>query len=225
VTNTGNLALTGGTFTVTGSTTFTGSGCPATLAVGASCTYSVVFRPTALTSYSGSVAFAYTSTIGAATGTGTPVSLSGSGVSAGPLAFTAVTFTCPTGTTCNTTGAGLATIAGVRTLNFPTDLPRSGLITAVVTITNSAPATATTAVTINGITVAGQGNGAGLFNQTGTTCGATLARGATCTLTITYTIPAAPPPPPARAVMGTAAVANNGSGTVNGSSNLALVGR
>ena len=82
-----------------------------------------------------------------------------------------------------------------------------------------------TAVTINGITVAGQGNGAGLFNQTGTTCGATLARGATCTLTITYTIPAAPPPPPARAVMGTAAVANNGSGTVNGSSNLALVGR
>jgi hypothetical protein len=94
-----------------------------------------------------------------------------------------------------------------------------------VTITNSAPATATTAVTINGITVGGQGNGAGLFNQTGTTCGATLARGATCTLTITYAIPAAPPPPPFRDVMGTAAVANNGSGTVNGSSNLALVGR
>ena len=91
-------------------------------------------------------------------------------------------------------------------------------------ITNTGTvATAPTAVTIGQITVAGIADT--LFSLTGTTCGATLARGATCTLTITYTIPAAPPPPPTRAVMGTAAVANNGSGTVNGSSNLALVGR
>src|SRR5262249_1928368 len=86
LTNTGTLALTGGTFSVTGSG-FTGSGCTATLAVGASCTYSVTFTPTHLSppNYSGSVTVAYTG----ATGTGTPVSLSGTGVQAGPLAFTA----------------------------------------------------------------------------------------------------------------------------------------
>jgi hypothetical protein len=211
VTNTGSLALSGGTFTITGSTTFTGSGCPATLAVGASCTYAVVFRPTAVTSYTASVAFAYTSTIGAATGTGTPVSLSGSGVSAGPLAFTAAT------------NGMLATVGGMRTLIF--NVTRGQAITSVVTIRNNGTAVGDTAVTINGITVAGQGNGATLFTQAGTTCGATLAPGATCTLSITYATPVAAPPPPARAVMGTAAVANNGSGTVNGSSNLALVGR
>jgi hypothetical protein len=213
VTNTGSLGLTGGTFTITGSTTFTGTGCPTTLAVGASCNYSVVFRPTATTSYNASVAFAYTSTIGAATGTGGPVSLSGNGVAAGPLAFTLAT------------NGTLTTTAGVRTLTF--NVTRGVPITSVVTVRNNGTtATAPTAVTITGITVAGQGNGSGLFilNQTGTTCGATLAPGATCMLSITYNTPVAAPPPPTRAVMGSAAVANNGSGTVNGSSTLALVG-
>jgi len=213
VTNTGSLALTGGTFTVTGSTTFTGSGCPATLAVGATCTYSVVFRPTAVTSYSGSVTFAYTSTTGAATGTGTPVSLSGNGVAAGPLAFTAAT------------NGTLATVLGARTLTFTIPAGRTP-VTSVVTITNiGTAANAPTPVTITGETVAGIGNGAGLFTLTGTTCGATLAPGATCTISIQYATPVAPPPPPARAVFGVAAVANNGSGANGGSTNLALVGR
>jgi hypothetical protein len=222
VTNTGSLALTGGTFTITGSTTFTGGGCPATLAVGASCTYAVVFRPTAVTSYTASVAFAYSATIGtttvSATGTGTPVSLSGNGVAAGPLAFTAAT------------NGTLATVGGARVLTF--NVTRGQPITSVVTITNNGTtATAPTAVTINGITAAGQGPGSGLFTLTGNTCPATLPPGgittpaANCTISITYNTPVAAPPPPARAVMGTAAVANNGSGTVAGSSNLALVGR
>jgi hypothetical protein len=215
VTNTGSLPLTGGTFTFTGSTAFTGTGC-GTLAVGATCNFNVVFRPTAVTSYTGSVAFAYSATIGtttvSATGTGTPVSLSGNGVAAGPLAFTAAT------------NGTLATVGGVRTLTF--NVTRGQPITSVVTIRNNGTtATAPTAVTITGITVAGQGSGSGLFTQAATTCGATLAPGGTCTLSITYNTPVAAPPPPTRAVMGTAAVANNGSNTVNGSSNLALVGR
>jgi hypothetical protein len=101
-------------------------------------------------------------------------------------------------------------------------------ITSVVTIRNTGTAVGDTAVTITGITAAGQGNGSGLFSLATTppaTCGATLAPGATCTISITYATPVAAPPPPTRAVMGTAAVANNGSGTVNGSSNLALIGR
>jgi hypothetical protein len=209
VTNTGSLALTGGTFTVSPTGIFTGSGCPATLAVGATCTYSVVFRPTALTSYSGSVAFAYTATTGPATGTGTPVSLSGNGVSAGPLAFTAAT------------NATLGTVGGGRTLTFTIPAGRTP-VTSVVTITNTGTAlNAPTPVTITGETVGGSGS----FSLTGSTCGATLAPGATCTITITYATPVAPPPPPARALFGTAAVANNGSGTVAGSTNLALVGR
>jgi hypothetical protein len=62
-----------------------------------------------------------------------------------------------------------------------------------------------------------------LFSLTGTTCGATLAPGATCTISITYATPVAPPNPQHRD--GVAAVANNGSGTNAGSTSLSLVGR
>src|SRR4029077_1947156 len=116
-----NLALTGGTITQTGSTTFTRTGtCGATLAIGATCTVSVTFRPTGLTTYSGSLAFAYTAITGPATGTGTPVSLTGSGVSAGPLAFTAAT------------NATLGTVLGMRTLTFTIPAGRAA-VTSVVT--------------------------------------------------------------------------------------------
>jgi hypothetical protein len=216
VTNAGNLALTGGTFTLTGSTTFTraGGSCGATLAVAATCTYNVVFRPTAAgTNYSGSVAFAYSSTIGPATGTGTPVSLSGTGVAAGPLAFTAAT------------NATLGTVFGVRSLIFTIPAGRTP-VTSVVTITNNGPA-GSTPVTITTESVTGIANT--LFSLTGTSCGAgtlpaTLNPGATCTISIRYATPVAAPPVtfPWR---GLAAVANNGSGTVGGSTNLALSGR
>jgi hypothetical protein len=71
--------------------------------------------------------------------------------------------------------------------------------------------------------VNGQANN--LFSLTGTTCPvppATLAPGATCTISIRYATPAAPP---ATVQLGVAAVSNNGSGTVADSTNLRLVAR
>jgi hypothetical protein len=201
VTNTGGVNLTGGTFTVTGSPIFTGSGCTATLAVGATCTEAAVFRPTAVTSYSGSVAIDYSGV------TAQAVSLTGTGVATGALAFTAAT------------NGTLGGNAGHQVLTFKIPTPRAP-VTSVVTITNTGTAATPTAVTINGITVAGAANT--LFSLTGQTCGATLASGATCTISITYATPAAPPNPQHR--NGTAAVANNGSGTNAGSSNLELHG-
>jgi hypothetical protein len=184
------------------------------LAVGAACTFNVVFRPIALTTYSGSLAFAYSALTGPATGTGTPVSLSGTGVAAGPLAFTAAT----NGTCCGV-------VAGVQTLTFTIPTPRAP-VTSVVTIRNNGAA-GSTPVTITAESVAGMANT--LFSLTGTTCGAgtlpaTLAPGTTCTISVTYATPAAPPPPLAPH-LGTAAVTNNGSGTVAGSTNLRLIGR
>jgi hypothetical protein len=202
VTNTGGVNLTGGTFTLTGSTTFTGGGCLATLAAGATCTYAVVFRPTAVTSYSGSVAIAYSGI------TGQAVSLTGAGVATGALAFTAAT------------NATLSGGLGARTLTFNVPTPRAP-VTSVVTITNTGTAATPTAVTIGQITVAGIADT--LFSLTGNSCGATLATGATCTISITYATPFAPPNPQHR--NGVAAVPNNGSGTTDGSSNLALEGR
>jgi hypothetical protein len=85
VTNTGNVALTGGTATFGGGTPqpFSRAGaaggaggtCTATLAVGASCTYNVVFHsPTGtVTTFNRTVTAAYTG----ATVTGSPVALSG----------------------------------------------------------------------------------------------------------------------------------------------------
>jgi hypothetical protein len=230
VTNTGNLALTGGTFILTPTPSPAGSpfsrsggSCGTTLAVAATCTYSVTFRPTATTSYSGSVSFAYSATIGTttvpATGTGTPVSLSGTGVSAGPLAFTAATFNCGTPSSCPS--ATLSTVAGNRTLNFGLILAPRGPVNAVVTITNTGAA-GSTPVTITGESVTGISNT--LFTSTGTTCGATLAPAGTCTITIQYATPTAPPAA-ASPWRGIAAVANNGSGTTGGSTNLQLLGR
>jgi hypothetical protein len=201
VTNTGTVALAGGTFATTGAG-FTGSGCTAKLAVGASCTYSVTFRPTHLSPpYSGMVTVAYTG----ATGSGTPVSLSGSGVNAGQLVFTTATH----GT--------LVGGAGARTLIFTIPTLRAP-VTSVVTIRNNGLA-GSTPVTITGETVAGNLNS--LFSLTGTTCVAPLAPGASCTISIQYATPTVPGTPNT----GVASVTNNGSGTSNGNTNLNLVAR
>jgi hypothetical protein len=213
VTNTGNLALTGGTFTLTGGPFFSraGGSCLATLAAGASCTYNVVFRPTAAgTTYSGSVAFAYSSISGPAAGTGTPVSLSGTGVSAGPLFFLSAT---------NGTLVTIGTGARVLTFTIPAGRPS---VTSVVTIRNNGAA-GTTPVAITGESVTGIGNTLFTLAPTTTTpCGATLAPGATCTISITYATPTGLPLVPQ---LGSASVANNGSGTTGGGTNLALVAR
>jgi hypothetical protein len=214
VTNTGSLALSGGTFTFTGSTTFTraGGSCTAALPVAGTCTFNVVFRPTASgTNYSGSVAFAYSQVAGSAA-----VSLSGTGVAAGPLAFTAAT------------NGTLGVAGGVQTLTFTIPTPRAAgtplvgvPVTSVVTIRNNGAA-GTTPVAITAQSVTGISNT--LFSLTGNTCGATLAPAATCTISITYATPVAAPPATAPH-LGTAAVVNNGSNTVAGSTNLTLIGR
>ena len=86
VTNTGGVALAGGTFTLGGGTPqpFTrattaqgGAGtCSATLAAGASCTYNVVFTPGTAVSFSRTLTVSYTG----ATMSGSPVTLTATGV-------------------------------------------------------------------------------------------------------------------------------------------------
>src|SRR5206468_8342688 len=101
VTNTGTGALAGGTFTFGGGTpqpfsrittgTFP-AGAPncnaaGTLAIGASCTIKVVFRPPTATAFSRTLTVSYTG----ATVTPSPVTLTGTGGLNGTLTFTSAT--------------------------------------------------------------------------------------------------------------------------------------
>src|SRR5581483_7559850 len=170
VTNTGNVALAGGTFTFGGGTpqpfaragVLQGGGgtCGATLAAGATCTYSVTFSPKSAAAFSRTLTVAYTG----ATVTGSPVTLTGTGVPAttGTLSFTSAT------------NGTLTTIFGIRTLTFSA---RGG--TSVLTVTN----TGTAALTITNETIAGGFT----LNGAGTTCviGSPLAANASCTLSLT----------------------------------------
>jgi hypothetical protein len=208
VTNTGNVALAGGAFTFGGGTPqpfsrpfLTGGTCGATLAVGASCTYNVVFTPATGTlngtAFTRTLAVAYTT----ATVTGSPVTLTGTAVTPGTLTFTSAT------------NGTLTTTLGVRTLTFTIPTPRAP-VTSVVTITN----TGAGALQITGETLTQIG---ALYSVTNTTCSFTapLATGGTCTVSVTYATPATAPTLPD---VGNLPVANNGSGTLNGNSNLVL---
>ena len=118
VTNTGGVALSGGTFVFGGGTpqpfsrVTTGSfpagapNCGATLAVGASCTIKVAFAPTTATSFTRTLTVAYTG----ATVTPTPVTLTGTGVATRAtmsISPNPLTITLPTG---NITGTGTVTL-------------------------------------------------------------------------------------------------------------------
>jgi len=120
VTNTGGVALSGGTFTFGGGTpqpfsrVTTGSfpagapNCGATLAVGASCTIKVAFAPATATSFTRTLTVAYTG----ATVTPTPVTLTGTGVSARAtmsISPNPLTITLPSGI-LNFTGTGTVTL-------------------------------------------------------------------------------------------------------------------
>jgi len=208
VTNTGNVALAGGTFTFGGGTpqpfaTGPGPNCGATLAVGASCNYTVVFTPTTTGFVSRTLTVAYT---GVAAVTGSPVTLTGTGVR-GRLTFTGAT----NGTLA--TGGG-----GAVTLTFTIPSPRTaGALTSVVTITNAGPGNLR--ITADSITA-----GAARFSVGTSNCfAAPLASGGTCTASITYNVPATPPTTPNA---GAASFANNGSGTnAGGNSVLNLRGQ
>jgi hypothetical protein len=204
VTNTGNEALSGGAFTFGGGTPqpFSratgvqggGGSCGTTLAVGASCTFNVVFRPptgtTNGTAFSRNLTVTFNGATGPATGTGTPVTLTGTGVTPGTLSFTSAT---------------------------------GGTLTGALLTFSTAPGTATVTVTNTGagsLQITAETfpiNIGGRFSATGTTCSFTtpLAPTGTCTITIGVT--------GTTFDFGALAVANNGSGTVAGNSLLGLL--
>jgi hypothetical protein len=204
ITNTGNVALTGGTFTFGAGTTFARQGilqgaggagtcvAGAGLALGASCTYNVVFAPTSATTFRNTLTVAYTG----ATVTGSPVTLLGTGVAAGAgtLSFTGAT------------GGTLVTLAGIRTLVFT-----AGASTAVVNVTNTGSAPLDISATSFPTNLTGR------FSLAATTCSFTtpLAPGTNCTFSIAIT--------GTTLGAGTFSVTNNGTGTTNGDTTLVLV--
>jgi len=159
VTNTGNQALAGGSFTIVGGAPFsrptagtTGGTCGTALAVGASCTYNVVFSPATGDSFSRTLTVAYTG----ASVTGTPVTLTGAGVN---MAVTPASLTFP--------GQPVGTTSAPRTLTVQnsTGTPRSLAITGLAAPFSRPTGTA------------------------GGTCGATLNSAASCTINIVFTAP------------------------------------
>jgi hypothetical protein len=173
VTNTGNSALAGGTFTFGGGTPQTYSrvttgtfptgapNCAATLAVGASCTIKVVFTvPSGLTTqttYNRTLTVAYTG----ATVTPSPVSLTGTGV----LARSNVSIT-----------------PNPLTITLP-----SGTLTgsANVTFTNTSAA-GSSSVAVTSVNVSGAGLIWSFTKGTDNCTGTNLAPGGTCTVQVTF---------------------------------------
>jgi hypothetical protein len=202
VTNTGNAALAGGTFTFGADTpqpfsrATAGGNCGATLAVGASCTYKVVFAPPTTATFSSTLTVAYTG----ATLAGSTVTLTGTGVTPGALRF------------ASATNSTLATVNSTRTLTFTIPAARAA-VTSVVTVRNAG--TGSLEITAENLPL----DGGGLFSVTGTTCSFTtpLAPNGTCTISIKYATPATAP---AAANAGTLTVNNNGAS--GGVSRLAL---
>jgi hypothetical protein len=167
VTNTGNTALAGGTFTFGGGaiqpfsrpTGTAGGTCTATLAVGANCTINVVFAPASVNTFSRSLTVAYTG----ATVTPTPVSLTGTAVA---------------------TRATVSVLPNPLTITMPT-----GVFTATgnVTLTNTATAGGAD-ITVTNVAVAGGSLFTYFFTAGTSTCtGATLAPGANCTVQVRFT--------------------------------------
>jgi len=175
VTNSGNTALAGGTFTLGGgipqpfSRITTGSfpagapNCGSTLAVGASCTIKVAFRPAAAASFSRTLTVAYTG----ATVTPVSVTLSGTGVSMRATVLISPnpqTITLPTG---SVTGTALVTLTNTQAAG--------GTSTAVSNITVSGGTLTTYFFNVGAL--------AGPDNCTGVL----LAPGASCTVTVRFT--------------------------------------
>jgi hypothetical protein len=173
VSNTGNSPLAGGTFTlgggipqpfsrVTTGTFPTGApNCGPALAVGASCTIKLVFTPTATGLITRTLAVAYTG----ATVTGSAVTLTGTGGARPALTIlpNPLTITAPHG---------------------------SASATGTVTLTNTAPAGGANA-TVSSITTAGGSFFTYLFNVGAlagpdTCTGATIAPGASCSVTVMF---------------------------------------
>jgi hypothetical protein len=172
VTNTGNSPLAGGTFTLGGGTPQpfshpgggAGGSCGATLAVGASCTYNLVFTPATAVAFSRTLTVAYTG----ATITGSPVTLTGTGAT--PSAVTILpnplTITLP---------SGVGNITGTGTVTFTNTAAAGGANVTVSNITTTGGSLFTYFFSVGAL--------AGTDNCTG----ATIAPGASCTVAVRFT--------------------------------------
>jgi uncharacterized membrane protein len=162
VTNTGAVSLSGGNFSFGGGTpqpytritsgTFPAGvpNCGTSLAVGASCTIKVRFAPTTATTFNRTLTVAYTS----ATVTGSPVSLTGTGVTTSAAAVLSV----------SPSSIDFGSVPRGSTSNTPGD----------ITISD------TGTITLTGLTIIDPD--ATHFPGTGSTCGTSLAPGQSCTI-------------------------------------------
>jgi len=174
VTNTGNVALAGGTFTFSAGTPFTrvttgtfptgAPNCGAALAIGASCTIKVQFASTATGTVTRTLTVAYG---GGAVVVGSPVTLTGTGVS---------------------TRATVAIAPNPLTIT----LPRGVLTgTGTVSLTNTAPATGSS-IAVTNVVAAGGSLLTYLFTNgplagPNTCTGANLAPGQSCSVSVRFT--------------------------------------
>jgi hypothetical protein len=175
VTNTGNVALAGGTFAFVGGTSqpfsritngsFPASApnCGTTLAAGAACTIKVVFRPATATAFNSTLTAAYTG----ATATPASVTLTGTGVS---------------------TRATVSISPNPQTITLPTG---SSTGTALVTLANTQPAGGTSTMVTN-VSASGGTFSTYFFNVGGlagpdSCTGVPLAPGGSCTVTVRFT--------------------------------------
>ena len=168
VTNTGNVALSGGTFAIGTSAPFSrpsgtaGGTCGTTLALGAGCTIKVVFAPSAATGY-----------------TQTPA-----------VSYSGVTFTPSTVTL---TGTGVATRASVSITPNPLTITLpAGTLTGTSTVTLKNTATAGgSSVSVTSVAVSGanllQGWAFNAVLGQDACTGSTLAPGGTCTVGVRFT--------------------------------------
>jgi hypothetical protein len=166
--NTGTANLTGITLAFAADFTRTGGSCGATLTPGAgTCTINVVFTPAAVGAVTGSLTITANVPV-----TGSPVTLSGTGV----VARAALTIT-PSPLTITLPATGINRFSGTGT----------------VTLRNSSP-TGGASTTITAVTVPLGGTfGTWFFNATADTCvGTTLAPGQTCAVTVRFTNTGAP---------------------------------
>ncbi len=166
VTNSGNVGLAGGTVSalaapfsrITTGTFPTGApNCAATLAVGASCTIKVQYAPAATVASNATLTVAYTG----ATVTGSPVSISGTGV---------------------VTPATVSITPNPLTITLPAGT-LSG--TSTVTLTNTAAAGGSN-VAVTNVAVTGAGLIWAWTKGTDTCTGAALAPGASCTVGVRF---------------------------------------
>jgi hypothetical protein len=178
VTNTGTNALAGGAVTgiaapftriAGGAFPANAPNCGAALAVGASCTIKVQFSPAAVVVSSGSVTIAYTNAVV----TPTPVTLTGTGVASRA--------------TVSVTPNPLSITLPHCTFN---NILACTTATGSVTLTNLAP-TGGAQMTITAVAVSGSGNTfawtTAPLTGSDTCTNATLAPGASCTVTVRFT--------------------------------------